>query len=625
MVRARCFFWLLAALLGVVTTGCQCQCGNVVIIGDGGVGGGSGQDGGHGTGGGSATGGGGATGGGAAFDAGDTTVGVGPGGFTLDGGSGGTGTGVTLSDGGIILGQGGGADQPFMWIANDSQGWVSKYDTRTAKELARYWSVFPMNCANSAGPPCAGATANGLTPVPTNHPSRTAVDLNGDLWVANRAIGTQGSVTKIASDESRCVDRNGNGTIETSRDTNGDGQITGAEMIRPTNFADPLQYDECILFTQPVGGPVPSGDVGGRALAVAMNLEGSSDIWVGIYHESRLYKLNGNNGQVLPVNAGGAKYVQLGFGPYGAIVDRLQRVWAVSATSGLVAIVNAADGSIIAGNLDANAAAGCRNYALGIDGKNRLWIAGWSSGAVACRYDHSTGQWKKFDFSSARSQNNTSFTWGRGIAVDTQGQVYMSGYAAGSAQLIRFDSETGAVIPFGNAQFIDASDSQTSASIGVGLDYDGHPWVNNNSGNVMKIDKNTGAITRTAQQSPGLYTYSDFTGYQLRNYTAPRGVWFKDFEGCSATTTWTTLTWDATVPPNTRLQVFVRAADTLVDLNNPATPRYQVMSSPGDLKALGVPRSRYLRVFFELSNSDGHSTPVVRDMKLGFNCADDIN
>jgi streptogramin lyase len=290
-------------------------------------------------------------------------------------------------------------------------------------------------------------------------PSRTAIDLHGDLWVANRAIGTQGSVTKIANDPSGCIDRNGNHVIDTSRDVNGDGEISidpaDHEMITPTDFDDPTQYDECVLFTTPVGGPVPMGSVGGRALAVAAGTDpsGPGDIWVGIFHEQKLYKLDGNNGQIQRVNAAGNLSVDLAFGPYGAIVDRQQRVWAVAAGAANLAVVDTATGTVLAPNIDGNAQ-GCRAYAIGIDGKNRVWLPGWSAGAIACRYDLATDTWQKFDFSTAVSQTGTAFTWGRGIAVDTSGAVYMSGYATDKAQVIRFDSETGAIIPIAGAQFI---------------------------------------------------------------------------------------------------------------------------------------------------------------------------
>lgn len=623
-----------AAVVVFSMAGCQCQC-NKVVIGnnDGGTGGGSGAGTGGGSGGGGSAGGsGGGTGGG--IDAGDgtTTIGIGPGQFTLDGGSGGTGDGVKLDPNGFVVLNQGSAEFYFMWIANDARGWVSKYDTRTGKEVGRYWSVIPKDCSNSSGPPCAGGRVHGLRAGPnaadSYHPSRTALDIYGDMWVANRGIGKQGSVTKIANDPASCIDRNGNGTIETSRDINGDGQISinaaDGEMIIPTDWADPTKYDECVLFTQPVGAVPGSGQVGGRALAVAAGLEGTAgEVWVGIHFEQRMYKLSATNGQPLPVSTGGPTYVQLGFGPYGAIVDRLQRVWVVEAGTSRLALIMAATGQLVSDNIDSP---NCMSYGIGIDGKNRVWVPGWSLGAKACRYDHSTGQWTVFDFSAARSQTGTAFANGRGIAVDANGQVYMSGYASGSAQLIRFDAETGAIIPFGTAQFIDMTDANTTSSIGVGLDMDGHPWVNNYSGNASKVDKTTGAITRTSQQPGGLYTYSDFTGYQLRNFTAPRGTYRKDFEACDQDNEWRMLTWDATTPPNTSIQVFVKAAMNAADLNSTSLVRYgPFTTSPVDLKTAGVPKTKYLRVEFVLLSADGKTTPVLKSFNLQWYCGGTIN
>jgi hypothetical protein len=227
---------------------------------------------------------------------------------------------------------------------------------------------------------------------------------------------------------------------------------------------------------------------------------------------------------------------------------------------------------------------------------------------------------------SARSQINTTFNWGRGIAVDAAGRVYMSGWGSGQAQLIRFDAETGAIIPFGGAQFIDMSDMVTTGSIGVGLDNDGHPWVNNYSGNATKIDKDTGVVTRTPQQPAGLYTYSDFTGYQLRNFTAPRGTYRRDFMACDEQSSWRTLTWDALVPANTTLQVFVKAANTEADLNSPTLVRYGAFTtSPVDLQQAGVPNAKYLRVEFILRSVDGQSTPVLRAFNVTWGCGGGIN
>ncbi|MDP1828562.1 MAG: hypothetical protein Q8L48_35175 [Archangium sp.] len=618
---------VLAVLMSV--TGCQCQCGNTVVIkkdGGTGAGGGTGDGG---LGGGAGGGGTGGAGGGMGFDGGDgtTTLGFGPdagGGFTLDGGAGGQGEGVKLDPNGHVVLNQGAAEFYFMWIANDSRGWVSKYDTRTGREVGRYFSVIPKDCSNSAGPPCAGGVVHQMRADQSWHPSRTALDLFGDMFVANRGTGKQGSVTKIANDPSSCIDRNGNGTIETSRDINGDGQISIApadgEMIIPSDMANPATYDECVLFTKPLGAPPPGGEVTGRALAVSAGAEGTAgDLWAGIWFEQRMYKLSTANGELMPVSPGGLNYVQLSFGPYGAIVDRLQRLWVVEPGVAHLALINTVTGALVSQTIQNTPE--CQAYGIGIDGKNRVWLPGWTLGPFACRYDHSTGTWTKFDFSAARSPQGTSFEWGRGIAVDTMGRVFMSGYGGATAQLIRFDAETGAVIPFGTAQFIDMSDANTGGSIGVGLDADGHPWVNNSSGNASKVDNVTGAVTRTPQQPPGLYTYSDFTGYQLRNFTAPRGTYRKDFEACDADNEWRTLTWDALTPPNTSIQVFVKAANTQAELASSTLVRYGPFStSPVDLVNAGVPRTKFLRVEFVLRSVDGQSTPVLRGFNLVWLC-----
>ena len=68
-------------------------------------------------------------------------------------------------------GGGGGPDFSYIWISNSAEGTVSKIDTQTMVELGRY-IVRP--------------DANG-------NPSRTSVNLNGDVVIANRS----GGITKI--------------------------------------------------------------------------------------------------------------------------------------------------------------------------------------------------------------------------------------------------------------------------------------------------------------------------------------------------------------------------------------------------------------------------------------------
>ncbi len=616
---------LFFVLTGSAVGGCSCKGSEVVIGPDGGKGGGA--DGGD------AGSGGDTDGGGGGFDAGDgtTNTGVGPGGFTPEGtpgGVGGSGDGVKLDENGNIVLHSGEVQLHFAWIANNAAGTVSKYDTKTGNEAGRYHSVVPRDGLGNVLTSLRGNAAN--------HPSRTAVDLFGDVWVANRAAdnGTMGSVTKIANDLSSCVDRNGNGSIETSSDKNGDGVIStnpaDGEMIFPSDWADPTQYDECILFSTEVGGT--TGGVKARALAISTGLEGSAgSVWVGVWNTKSMVKLHPVTGQIQPVNAQGAMAITLPSftsGPYGAAVDGKQRLWVVDALQSRLALIQVnGDGTatLVSDDIFFNGSTG--SYGIAIDGKDRVWLAGWL-GPYAARYDHSTGTWTRFDF-NITSPAGTGFGRGRGIAVDETGLVFMSATtnSAGAAQLLAFDGDTGVLRPFqtatGPADFIEATDAQTHTSIGVGLDSDGHVWVNNASGNAMRIHRDTGAVLRTANQGGQLYTYSDFTGYALRKFTAPRGTYRHVAQACNQLSRWIELTWDAQVPPGTSVQVFVKVANSLADLDNSALPRYGPFTqSPVDLEAAGVPRGTYARIEFVLLSNDGQTSPVLRSFNAKWTCGD---
>lgn len=623
--------WWIVPLFAMSLASCSCRgCANSIDAGGGGTGQGAdaGDDGGSGGGAG------GGSGGGVGADGGDGTTWntIDPGGWVLDGGSG-AGDGVKLDPNGYLTLNSSDVQLHFMWIANNSEGTVSKFDTKTGKEVGRYYAAFPRT----------GSGANsGLTGDPSygHSPSRTAIDLYGDVWVANRAPGTgkQGSVTKIANDPATCIDRNGNGQIDTSKDADGDGNISASEMITPSDWSDPNQYDECILFTQPLGDACTnSGCVNARAIAISVPIEGGAgDVWVGLHEQHRFYKLRNTDGAPQPV-AGGAPYVDLGWGPYGAAVDSQQRLWAVRTGMAQLALIDTGSGTLISDQLTAPSTHTANaSYGIAIDGKDRVWLAGWSSGPKASRYDHgpglgtTVGTWTAFDFSGAVSDIGTGLGYGRGIAADEEGNIWMSashqvGTWSPVAQLIAFNSDTGTIRPFqtasGPKDFIDATDANTNQSIGVGLDGDGQPWVNNYSGNAMRIDRTTGQITRTGQQSGTLYTYSDFTGYQLRKFTAPRGTYRQDFTGCGSGTHWRTLNWQYNAPTGSAVEAWIKVADSLAALGSSSTPKYGPFTAPPvDLLAAGVPSRAYARVEFVLKSLDAKTNPILQSFQLNWAC-----
>jgi hypothetical protein len=568
-----------------------------------------------------------------------------PGDFSLDGGAGGTGNGVVLApDGGIMLGSSA-TELHFAWIANASAGTVSKFDTQTGNEVARYYSVIPMDGLGRTDGGVALLTANQF-----NSPSRTAIDLNGDVWVANRAPGYQGSVTKIANDPSSCRHLP-DGGLNTSFDRNGNGMIdtdpAAGEFIVPSNFADPSQYDSCVLFSTPVGslGGGPNS-VKARALAVSLGTAQSGisggDIWVGIHSDQLVQKLNWQNGQIIEVGPdAGTQIVLPSWGPYGAAVDGQQRLWLVEQVTANLALVDTRTGRLITGNLPYNGPGLSGAYGMAVDGKDRVWVASWNAGPSAFRYDHGPGldagigSWTRFDFPNARSQTGSILGDTRGIAADDQGYVWMSGHrAAGAgatqlAQLIGFNSDDGGIFRFhladgGTADFIDATRADTFTSIGVGLDSNNDIWVNNfggATGNAMRISRDGGTVLYTASQAGNLYTYSDFTGYQLLHFTAPRGTFQRDYTGCDQPTEWGPVNWTGTTPPNTSIQLFVKVANTSADLNNTNVQEYGPFNtSPADLQAAGVPRGPYFRVVFVLRSNDHQNTPVLTSFSVVQKC-----
>ncbi|MBC8071847.1 MAG: hypothetical protein IAG13_26205, partial [Deltaproteobacteria bacterium] len=117
--------------------------------------------------------------------------------------------GDSQGGGGMNTGGDGDLEFSYIWVANSGEGTMSKIDTRTLEEKGRF-IVRPDSAGN---------------------PSRTSVNLSGDVAIANRA----GGLTKVSAVEERCVDTNGDGVITTST----------------TNVPLPWGSDECVLWHTP--------------------------------------------------------------------------------------------------------------------------------------------------------------------------------------------------------------------------------------------------------------------------------------------------------------------------------------------------------------------------------------
>jgi streptogramin lyase len=492
----------------------------------------------------------------------------------------------------------------FAWIANYLFATVTRLDTRDGSQVAEYDSVL-LDGRNHAAPPgqeCEVERRGG------NCPSRTAVDLRGAVYVANRAFFGQGTVTKIAGLESDCIDRNGDGAIQTSRDVDGDGVI---ERTIPGEFWG--QMDECLLWTVDVGG----ADGIPRAIAV----DASGTIWVGLNGERRAVQLDPTDGRVLRTVDLPSTSVGGGFRPYGAAADGAGNVWFVEAATGTIVSVDAATGRPEMMDTAFSRAGSCSgSYGMAIDSQDRVWLAGFLCPYVF-RYDPTTRTWR--DFSLPMSGVT------RGIAADASDRIYV----ATSHDWLRFRPD-GTIDASPPVSRLTTFDGNTGGSMrlfsslpgrgttGVGLDSAGQVWlVNQDSSTATRVDPTTG-IARDFPTGISPYTYSDFTGYALRTFTAPNGYIRTVIAGCAVgPTEWETVSWNATVPAGTRVELRARTADRVVDLAT-ATWVGPFASRPTDLMSPPGPigTGRHVEIEIQLYSDGAATSPSIDDVTIQYNC-----
>ena len=515
-------------------------------------------------------------------------------------------------------------DFGFLWIANSGESTVSKIDVETGKEVARYAAALPI--AGLPEGPIPYPAANPYEYVDCLHcPSRTAIDFNGDAFVANRALGTgaQGSVTKYANEGDNCLDLNNNGMIDTSYDANNDGVIDPDD---PDEFlgAD----DECILWTVPVGNP------GGKPRALAIDSGSipdwgaSGNVWVGIHDEGRAVQLNGDTGEeVVSVTLNDGN---LAVNPYGAAVDALGFAWFTSIDQGTLAKVDTIGGNLVE-IVNVGNGTGCAGaYGIAVDVKSRIWLAGWACN-TAIRYDPADGTFGTIDFAGLGRGDTT-----RGIAPDLAGTVWV---AHTDGFVTRFDAETLTELEaFAIPHHI--SGETVNSTIGVGIDRNGACWSLSQN---INLDTNNPLLPGTATRiTPGgsmdsfptgiyPYTYSDFTGFGLLTVTRPSGWYNMIIAGCEdhdpappdVITDWRQLTWSELEPPDTNVRMRFKVADTVADLDD--ADWWGPYDAPDvDLDALGVPDANFMLLQVLLSSASLDVTPSFVGFDLSFDCASPI-
>jgi len=126
----------------------------------------------------------------------------------------------------------------------------------------------------------------------------------------------------------------------------------------------------------------------------------------------------------------------------------------------------------------------------------------------------------------------------------------------------------------------------------------------------------------------GPYTYSDMTGFQLRNATNPLGEYRRVFECESGgAPEWQNVAWDADIPASTSISVEARSADDLPALS--LQPWTQVAEDPPDpspasiadaFDAAGVVHGLYIEVKFQLRSALRDASPRLRSFTIESTC-----
>ncbi|MBN8610622.1 MAG: hypothetical protein J0L92_08565 [Deltaproteobacteria bacterium] len=495
--------------------------------------------------------------------------------------------GVTVDpvDGALVLGVLG-LNSPGVWVSNMNDGTISRLDPATGNEIGRYYSARPdaVNNARPGSEYCNWSNTG-------NCPSRTAVDQNFDCYIANRAFGRQGTLTKIAADPRRCVDRNANGRIDTSVDRNGDGRIQQSD---PTEFFG--VNDECILYTVPVGGN--NGVPRSLAIGVATGSADVGDVWVGNYNEARAYRFRPSDGVLLgsvALSAGGRN-----IHPYGAAADTRGRIFFYSINYGggyQMGYVTPSTGTYTWTAVQPYGSSGYgMTYYINADGSREFFFTALLDAWRVARYDVRTNSWIS---GSAPGRP-------RGMAADINGNVYAALDQGASRDLVRWDTN------LANQQQWRAPTA--SAFMGVGVTFDNAVWLIGSGGARgarLSADRSTWVESPSVFSGP--YTYSDFIGYGLNVFANPRGRYsFINDAGPGCDQRWERAEWNADIPTGTSVEVFVRSSNSVAGLSTaPWIGPFRTSPANLSLAPGPVPNGRYLEMEIRMETTDRRLTPRV--------------
>ncbi|MCP4364272.1 MAG: hypothetical protein GY800_03115 [Planctomycetes bacterium] len=471
----------------------------------------------------------------------------------------------------------------FIWMAVSSKGTVVKVDTETGEVLGEYRTA---------------PQGRGL------NPSRTTVDLNGNVWVGNRnengsvpagaaspGIPTtnrrMGSVVHFGLEENGgCVDRNGNGVIDTSTglgDVRGWSNVGNADIYGGISTAE----DECII------NYVRVNSTGTRHVSV----NADNDVWVSGTGGSIFDLIDSDTGNITRQES------SVGYGGYGGLIDGNGVIW--SARN----LLRWDTALPLSGSNGGNWTGYSHDsYGLCIDGDGNVWNTSLYNNQI-----------RKFApdgiLLGTYSHGSNS---AQGCVVDNNGDVWVAHSIIGPSNSVGHLLNDGTFV--GNV-------TVGSGPTGVAVDAAGKIWATNYySKTASRIDPNGGPIGvggvsvgavdfTTGDLGGNLYNYSDMTGSTLSG--APdNGTWTAVHDAGMDDVTWNSVSWTADKPGDSSIVVTVASSEDCVTYG----PEIVGVINGGDLS---ISTGRYLRLTVSFTRSttddDGDSvndSPILYDISV---------
>lgn len=466
-----------------------------------------------------------------------------------------------------------GVGSKYIFVANHDEDSVSKFDTTDVrdvnnniiapgKEVARYKTY--------AGNPGQGVGG---------HPSRIAIDVDGNAYVLNRmdGFGNAPYLMKVLVDTA--VDRNGNGVIDTSQELNGTPGIQAVEMKSLGSNTNAGINDERVAWIAPIG----TGTSFGRSVCIAPD----GKLWVGIWNQARYYRVDPSNGATLPIGPGNLPYVQMtSWNPYGCTVDKNGILW--SATIGT--------GSGGFGRVDTNTGAFTQigspyhpyNYGIA-QGNGKIYQAPYVGGYGWAAYNPTTNTWER---------SNDSYS-GAGIAIDGEGNILSTDYSC----IRKYRASDRALL---------WQKCEGGTTYGVMIDGNNDVWVmNTGTYRTTKYRGTDGTLVGSLPTGLNPYVYTDGSGLTTKNTTVNKlGTWTVVYDGGANGTAWGKVNWTDTVPSGASVDVVARASDNLaaLDLQN-----YVPVGKNVNLNGIS---GRYVQVRTRLQMNAANQSPVLYDLTI---------